>query len=83
MFGFLRKIFGSAQDRQIRKYFKIVEKINVWEQKFQALSDEQLRAASGGTDVYDAAGQGHGSGGVDAKAAGAGDGELATAVHRQ
>lgn len=44
MFGFLRKIFGSAQDRQIRRYFKTVETINTWEEKFQSLSDEELRA---------------------------------------
>lgn len=44
MFGFLRKIFGTAQDRQVRRYFKIVEKINAWDVQFQQLSDEQLRA---------------------------------------
>lgn len=43
MFGFLRKIFGTAQDRQVRRYFKIVEKINAWDTQFQALSDEELR----------------------------------------
>jgi preprotein translocase subunit SecA len=43
MFGFLRKIFGTAQDRQVRKYFKIVQQVNEWDSKFQLLSDEQLR----------------------------------------
>lgn len=43
MFGFLRKIFGTAQDRQVRRYFKIVEKINAWDVQFQQLSDDQLR----------------------------------------
>ncbi len=44
MFGFLRKIFGSAQDRQVRKYFKVVAQVNAWDEKFQQLSDDALRA---------------------------------------
>jgi preprotein translocase subunit SecA len=43
MFGFLKKIFGTAQDRQVRKYFKIVQHVNEWDAKFQSLTDEQLR----------------------------------------
>ena len=43
MFGFLRKIFGTAQDRQVRRYFKIVDKINAWDVQFQQLTDEQLK----------------------------------------
>jgi|694.fasta_scaffold62427_2 preprotein translocase subunit SecA len=43
MFGFLKKIFGSAQDRQIRKYAKLVAQVNQWDEKFQSLSDEELR----------------------------------------
>lgn len=44
MFGFLKRIFGTAQDRQIRKYFKIVQQVNEWETQYQALTDEQVRA---------------------------------------
>lgn len=44
MLGFLKKIFGSAQDRLKRKYFKIVQEVNQWDNKFQSLSDEALRA---------------------------------------
>lgn len=44
MFGFLRKIFGTAQDRQVRRYSKIVEQVNHWDEKFQSLSDDALRA---------------------------------------
>lgn len=44
MFGFLRKIFGSAQDRQVRKYFKLVADVNAWDEKFKPLSDDALRA---------------------------------------
>ncbi len=44
MFGFLKKIFGTAQDRLLRKYFKTVTKINEWDQKFQSLSDDSLKA---------------------------------------
>lgn len=43
MFGFLKKIFGTAQDRQVRKYFKIVQRVNDWDVKFQSLTDDQLR----------------------------------------
>ena len=43
MFGFLKKIFGTAQDRQVRKYFKIVHQVNEWDEKFKALSDDELR----------------------------------------
>lgn len=43
MFGFLKKIFGTAQDRILRKYFKKVEEVNDWDSKFQSLSDEELR----------------------------------------
>ena len=44
MFGLIKKIFGTAQDRTLRKYRKIVEQINIWEEKFHTLSDEDLRA---------------------------------------
>lgn len=39
-----RKIFGSANDRYVRKQYKIVEKINSFEPSIIPLSDEQLRA---------------------------------------
>lgn len=44
MFGFLKKIFGSAQDRLRNKYFKQVQEVNHWDNKFKELSDEALRA---------------------------------------
>lgn len=44
MFGFLKKIFGTAQDRKVRQFRKTVAKVNEWEEKFQGLSDQQLRA---------------------------------------
>src|SRR5262249_40134951 len=44
MFGFLRKIFGSAQDRQVRRYRQLVEQVNEWETKYQSLSDDALPA---------------------------------------
>ena len=43
MFGFLKKIFGTAQDRILRKYRKIVDQVNEWDAEFQSLSDEELR----------------------------------------
>ena len=44
MFDFLKKIFGTAQDRTLLRYSKIVRQINEWDEKFQNLSDEQLKA---------------------------------------
>lgn len=44
MFGFLRRLFGSAQDRQVRKYSKIVTQVNEWDEKYKSLSDDQLKA---------------------------------------
>ncbi len=44
-----RKLFGSANERFVKKQFKIVEKINALEPEFVKLSDEQLRAK---TDEY-------------------------------
>ena len=43
MIGFLKKIFGTAQDRTIKKYRKIVEQVNEWAKKFENLTDEQLK----------------------------------------
>lgn len=43
MFSFLKRIFGSSQDRLIKKYWKIVALVNEWEEKFQQLTDEELR----------------------------------------
>uniref|UniRef100_UPI00262CDC6C DEAD/DEAH box helicase n=1 Tax=uncultured Maritalea sp. TaxID=757249 RepID=UPI00262CDC6C len=39
-----RKIFGSSNDRQVKKYRPIVEKINALEPELAALTDEQLQA---------------------------------------
>lgn len=44
MFAFIKKIFGTAQDRTLRKYRKIMTEINAWDEKFQSLDDEELRA---------------------------------------
>lgn len=44
MFGFLKKIFGSAHDRLVNRYRKIVEEVNRWDKKLQLLSDQDLRA---------------------------------------
>ena len=43
MFGFLKKIFGTAQDRLLKKYYKIVDKVNAFDEKFKPLSDDELR----------------------------------------
>lgn len=40
----MRKIFGSRNDRQVKKYRKIVSRINNLEDQFKSLTDEQLGA---------------------------------------
>lgn len=47
MFEFLKKLFGSAQERTVQRYAKIVGEVNKWEETFSSLSDEQLRAKTG------------------------------------
>lgn len=42
MFGYFKKIFGTAQSRLLKKYGKIVADVNRFERQFQALSDEEL-----------------------------------------
>ncbi|MEI6243227.1 MAG: DEAD/DEAH box helicase, partial [Chlamydiota bacterium] len=42
MFGFLKKFFGTAHDRLVKKYAKLVPLINEWEVKYQPLTDEEL-----------------------------------------
>ena len=44
MFGFLKKIFGTQQDRSLKRFRKVVVKINHEEEKLNSLSDEDLKA---------------------------------------
>ena len=42
---FFKKIFGSKNDREVKRIRQnLVPKINEFEQQFQSLSDDQLRA---------------------------------------
>lgn len=43
MFGFLKKIFGSAHDRLVSRYRKVVTQVNEWDEKYKTLSDDQAR----------------------------------------
>ena len=40
----VKKVFGSRNDRIVKKHHKVVEKINALEPEFEALDDEQLAA---------------------------------------
>lgn len=40
----LSKIFGSANDRVVKKYLKVVEKINDLESTYETMSDDELKA---------------------------------------
>ncbi len=55
-FGVLAsKVFGSSNDRKLKKYASAVAAINALEPEVVALSDEELRAR---TDDFPRAGQG-------------------------
>lgn len=43
--AFMGKIFGTSNDRELKKYFKKVKIINELESKYLSLSDEELQAA--------------------------------------
>lgn len=43
MLGFVKKIFGTAQSRRLKKFQKIVKQINAIENGYQSLSDEELK----------------------------------------
>ena len=45
--SFLGKLFGSHTDRELKRIYPIVDKIEALEPQFQALSDEELRAKTG------------------------------------
>ncbi len=45
MFGNITKIFGSANDRLVKKYLKHTKLINALEPTYEALSDEELQEA--------------------------------------
>ncbi|MEP3655872.1 MAG: preprotein translocase subunit SecA [Litorimonas sp.] len=49
MLGIAKKIFGTENDRTLKKLRPIVEKINGLEPKFEAMTDDALRAQ---TEVY-------------------------------
>ncbi len=44
MFYWMKKIFGTAQSRLLKRYRKMVDLVNRWEERMQKLSDEELRA---------------------------------------
>lgn len=39
------KIFGTSNDRELKKYFKRVDGINALESKYEALSDDELKSS--------------------------------------
>ncbi|MBI4847924.1 MAG: preprotein translocase subunit SecA [Nitrospirae bacterium] len=47
MFGLLTKIIGTKNDREIKRLWTVVEKVNAFESKIQPLNDDQLRAKTG------------------------------------
>ena len=45
--GFAKTIFGSSNDRYVRKLRKIVEKVNALEPTYHAMDDETLKSQTG------------------------------------
>ena len=43
MLGFAKKLFGSSNDRKVKDFMGRVQRINALEDKFAALSDDELR----------------------------------------
>jgi len=43
MFGLVKKIFGTAQSRILKKYWKLVPQVNAWEERYQRLTDDEIR----------------------------------------
>jgi preprotein translocase subunit SecA len=43
MLGLVKKLFGDANEREIKRCLRVVERINALEPDFEKLSDEQLR----------------------------------------
>jgi len=44
MFGIIKKIIGTQQDRLLKRYRAIVAEVNRWDEEYNSLSDDQLRA---------------------------------------
>ncbi|ARF68483.1 preprotein translocase subunit SecA [Paenibacillus larvae subsp. pulvifaciens] len=43
MLGLVKKIFGDSNERELKRYWKVVEEINKLEPTIEALSDEELK----------------------------------------
>src|ERR1700722_765069 len=43
MFGIIKKIFGTAQSRILKKYAKLVTQVNMWDERYKSLSDQELK----------------------------------------
>jgi preprotein translocase subunit SecA len=47
MVGFLGKIFGTKNDKEVKKYKRVVDNINSLEPKYESMSDEDLQKEIG------------------------------------
>lgn len=43
MLSFLKKMFGTSQERSLRRFKKMVSEVNAWDEKFKALTDEEIK----------------------------------------
>jgi len=47
MFGLIQKIFGTQNERELKKLHPLVDKINALDAEFAALSDDEIKARIG------------------------------------
>ena len=43
MLDFLKRFFGSSQERTLKRFQKLVDSVNVFDEMFTSLSDDELR----------------------------------------
>lgn len=44
MLNLFKKVFGTSQERRVKRYFRLVKEINEWDERLQGLTAEQLRS---------------------------------------
>ncbi|MDF1876887.1 preprotein translocase subunit SecA [Sulfurimonas sp. SAG-AH-194-L11] len=45
LLGLMGKVFGTSNDRELKKYFKKIKAINALESQYEQMNDEELKAA--------------------------------------
>ena len=43
----MRKIFGTRNERMVKRYLRVVEQVNAFEDKIKVLTDQEIRERTG------------------------------------